>query len=147
MIPYELIVLFRVMPKPELTTAIKRTANAIFDRGGLIRKLENLGTRETPYKISSNGMPHRQASYFLYECNIPPSKIGDIINEYSRDVDIIKKDIYKKTIPEQFECTLHEEMQPPPYRKDVQEIMALARRKEKRKFKANTGMDYYPFQK
>lgn len=49
----------------ELTTALKRVATNIFDRGGIIRKLENLGTRSTPYKISSHSQVHRQASLVI----------------------------------------------------------------------------------
>ncbi|CAH1099917.1 unnamed protein product [Psylliodes chrysocephalus] len=147
MIPYEILFLFRVMPKPELTSALKRAANTIFQKGGIIRKLEHLGTRDMPYKISVHGVPYRSASYFLYECNIPPAKIEDILDEYNRDVDVIRRRIFKKNVPETFECTLHEECLPPPYRKDVQELIQQARRSDKPKFKYNTGLDYYPFQK
>lgn len=47
----------------------------------------------------------------------------------------------------EFECTLDEEMKPAPYRKDVQELIKLAKKKEKPKFEYNAEWDYYPFQK
>ncbi|KAJ8950158.1 hypothetical protein NQ314_008011 [Rhamnusium bicolor] len=147
MITYELLMLLRSVPKPELKTILKRTANAIFDKGGFIRKLENLGTREMPYKTSAHGVVYDRASYFLYEFNVPPSSIDKLFDEYGRDIDIIRRRIYKKKEAETFECTLHDELQPPPYRKNVQDLIAEARKLDKPKFKYNTGLDYYPFQK
>lgn len=44
-------------------TTLKRTANAIFDKGGIIRKLENLGSRDMPYKTSVHGMVYKHAKY------------------------------------------------------------------------------------
>ncbi|CAH0546027.1 unnamed protein product [Brassicogethes aeneus] len=147
MITYELCLLLRVMPKPELTTTLKRAAEAIFEKGGIIRKLENLGTRDMPYKTSVHGAVHKKASYFLYEFNAPPSSLETLLDAYSRDVDIIRRQIYKKKAIEPFECTLNDEILPPAYRKDVQELISEARKLEKPKFSYNSGLDYYPFQK
>lgn len=69
------------------------------------------------------------------------------MEEFGRDIDIVRRRIYKIEEPEEFQCTLHEEMLPPAYRKDVQEMIDIAKRKQKRKFKYNSGLDYYPFQK
>ncbi|CAG9770604.1 unnamed protein product [Ceutorhynchus assimilis] len=147
MITYELMLLLRIMPKPEVKQVLQRTADQIFGKGGFIRKIENLGTRDMPYKTSSHGMVHKQASYFLYEFNVPPSSLADLLDEYARDVDVIRRRIYKKREPEPFECTLQEEILPPPYRKDVQDMIADAKKHDKPKFQSNTGLDYYPFQK
>ncbi|KAI4470425.1 ribosomal protein s6 [Holotrichia oblita] len=65
MITYELCLLLRVMPKPELVSALKRTANTIFLKGGIIRKLESLGTKDIPNKTSSHGSVHNKARYLL----------------------------------------------------------------------------------
>ncbi|RZC33058.1 Ribosomal S6 domain containing protein [Asbolus verrucosus] len=147
MITYELCLLLRVMPKPELVSVVKRSANAIFEKGGIIRKLENMGTRDMPNKTSVHGIVHHKASYFLFEFNAPPSCIDKLLDEYMRDVDIIRRRIYKKKEVAPFECTLHEDMLPPPYRKNVQDLIAEAKKSDKPRFKYNTGLDYYPFQK
>ncbi|KAJ8925116.1 hypothetical protein NQ315_001298 [Exocentrus adspersus] len=147
MITYELMLLLRTMPKPELHGVLKRIATAIFDKGGVIRKLDNLGHKDMPYKTSSHGVVYNKASYFLYEFTVPPSSIDTLLDEYGRDVDIIRRRIYKKNEENKFKCTLDEELQPPPYRKEVQEMIAKARRLDKPKFSYNNGMDYYPFQK
>ncbi|XP_022911463.1 small ribosomal subunit protein bS6m isoform X2 [Onthophagus taurus] len=131
----------------ELTTSLKRTANTIFEKGGVIRKIENLGTRDMPHKQSAHGVVYKQASYFMIEFNAPPKDLADIDEQYSRDIDIIRRRIYKKQKEESIECTLHEEMLPPLYRKSVQELVQQARKLDKPKFKYNSGLDYYPFQK
>lgn len=100
-----------------------------------------------PYKVSAHGMVHRQANFFLIEFSAPPASLEDLAEEYTRDVDIVRKRIFKVNEPEKYECTLHEEILPPPYRKDVQELIAKARKLDKPKFKYNSGLDYYPFQK
>lgn len=100
-----------------------------------------------PYKTTAHGSVHRKASYFLYEFNAPPTKIELLLDEYIRDVDIIRRNLYKKQLPEEFECTLDDEIKPPPYRKDVQDLMADAKKREKPKFVINSEIDYYPFQR
>ncbi|KAF5273699.1 hypothetical protein FQA39_LY07389, partial [Lamprigera yunnana] len=130
----------------ELVTTLKRTADTLYNRGGIVRKLENLGTRDMPYKTSVHGVVYNRASYYLFEFNAPPSSIQELLDEYGRDIDIIRRRIYKKLIPEPFHCTLDEELQPAPYRKNVQELIANAKKLEKPKFQYNTGLDYYPFQ-
>lgn len=128
-------------------STLKRTATQIFNKGGIIRKIENLGTRSMPYKISSHGLVYREASYFVFQFNAPPSTLEDLAEECGRDVDVIRKNIYAVKAKPIEECTLHDEMQPAPYRKNVQDLIAQARKLDKPKFKYNSGMDYYPFQK
>lgn len=147
MITYELCVLLRVMPKLELATTLKRISSSIFDKSGIIRNIENLGTRDMPYKTSNHGVVYNKASYFIMEFNAPPACIDDLKEEYARDIDIIRRRIYKKELDPIPECTLHEELQPPPYRPDVQEMIKNARKYDKPRFNYNTGLDYYPFQK
>ncbi|KAK9703664.1 hypothetical protein QE152_g29202 [Popillia japonica] len=84
---------------------------------------------------------------YLREFNAPPRYLHDILEEYGRDVDIVRRRIYKNQEDEVPECTLDEEIQPPPYRKGVQDLISQARRLDKPKFKYNSELDYYPFQK
>uniref|UniRef100_A0A1L8DSG1 Small ribosomal subunit protein bS6m n=1 Tax=Nyssomyia neivai TaxID=330878 RepID=A0A1L8DSG1_9DIPT len=148
---YELFMILRQMPRPELVAGVKRAAEIILDRGGVIRGLNNLGTLDLPYKISSQGLIHRTGTYFTVEFSVPPTQIEDIDEEYSRDVDIIRRNIFKiegeLDKPKEEKCTLHEELLPPAYRKDVQEMIEIANRKKKPKFQYNSGLDYYPFAK
>lgn len=147
---YEIPLLYRVMTQPELKSALKRSAQYIFATGGFIRKIDSLGKLKTPYKISSNGQVHREAHYFIWYCDVPPRSLPLLNDEHSRDIDIIRSRYYTPTKPSTEECTFHEEMLPPPYRPSVIQMLELGKmekaRKEKRKFKFNTGLDYYPFQ-
>lgn len=133
--------------QPELISVIKRTATSILDKGGVIRKLENLGSRPLPHKVSEHGVVHREATHFTITFDTAPTKISDLTEEFGRDIDIIRKNVFKLEEPEKFKCTLHDEMLPPAYRKDVQEIIDIAKRKQKPKYNYNSGLDYYPFQK
>lgn len=130
-----------------MISVLKRTAESILDKGGIIRQLQNLGSRALPYKISEHGLVHREGTYFTINFDAAPSKIADVREELGRDIDIVRKHIFKVEEPEKYECTLHEEMLPPAYRKDVQEMIEIAKRKQKPKFNYNSGMEYYPFQK
>lgn len=69
------------------------------------------------------------------------------MEEYSRDVDILRNLVTKLEAPEQFSCTLEEEMKPPAYRQEVIQMMEAAKKKQKEKYPQNTGLSYYPFQK
>lgn len=128
-------------------SALKRTAESILDKGGIIRHLQNLGAKALPYKISEHGLVHREGTYFTINFDAAPTKIADMREEFGRDIDIIRRHIFKVEEPEKFQCTLHEEMLPPAYRKDVQEMIEVAKRKQKPKYNYNSGLDYYPFQK
>lgn len=141
--------LMRVMKKPELVKTLKRTAEMIFNTGGYIRKLENWGIKDLPYKISVHGHVHRQANHFCIRFDAPPRLIDNVIEECSRDIDIIRIRVFKQLIPSETECTLHEEMLPPPYRPSVQKLVEMAKKQNKNKhvFSYNSGLDYYPFTK
>lgn len=86
-------------------------------------------------------------SYILKSQQIPPSELATLHEEVGRDVDIIKRNIFKVEEPEKFECTLEEELQPPAYRKEVIEMIRVAKKGQKEKYPHNTGLSYYPFQR
>lgn len=131
----------------ELKTVLKRTSDYIFDKGGIIRNLNYLGFKDTPYKISKNKLPHRSAHYFVFKFDAPPSKLFDLKSESDLDVDIIRCRIFNTEQPEQVPCTLDAEMLPPPYRKEVQEMVRIAKKNEKKNYDFRTGLDFYPFQR
>lgn len=133
--------------QPEVVSTLKRTAEAIWEKGGIIRKLDNLGSRPLPYKISEHGLVHREGQFFAIQFDAPPANIKELHDEFGLDIDIIRMNFFKVEEPPQFECTLHEEMLPPAYRKDVQEMVKIAQKKQRKKYQYNSGLDYYPFQK
>lgn len=66
---------------------------------------------------------------------------------YSRDIDIIRKCIYKTQDSVVESCTLEEELLPPAYRTEVQALIAQAKKSPNRKLKLKSVLDYYPFQR
>lgn len=79
--------------------------------------------------------------------DVAPKHIQDIQEEYQRDVDILRRSFFKVEEAEKVECTLQDELQPPAYRKEVIEMMNIAKKNQKEKYPQNTGLKYYPFQK
>lgn len=133
--------------QPEIVSTLKRTAEAILNKGGIIRELENLGTRALPHKISEHGLVHREASYFIVRFDAPPRMIASLKEEYGRDIDIVRRNILKLEPEPPFQCTLDQELQPPAYRKEVIEMVAQAKKRDKKPYDHRSGLDYYPFQK
>lgn len=147
---YELALMLRAMPKPELKSTLKRVSQAIFNRGGIIRNIENLGFRPMPYKTTAHGLVHREANYFVLKIDTASQTVADLKEEYSRDVDIVRQRVFKAQENNNQSCTLEEELLPPAYREEVQQMIEVGKTQVNRftyKFKYNSGLDYYPFQK
>ncbi|VVC89136.1 unnamed protein product [Leptidea sinapis] len=147
---YEIAMMIRTMPKAELKNTLMRVSNCIFDRGGIIRKIENLGFRPMPYKTSAHGIVHREANYFVLKVDTGTNVVSDLKEEYSRDVDVIRQRVYKVNQESTDQCSLEEELLPPAYRKEVQKMIEVGKTQVNRftfKFKYNSGLDYYPFQR
>ncbi|XP_039287790.1 probable 28S ribosomal protein S6, mitochondrial [Nilaparvata lugens] len=131
----------------ELASVLKRTAESIFEKGGIIRSISNIGQKPTPFKISKNSKPYREACYFILEFNYPPTEINDLANTINRDVDVIRGRIFPQINFKPIECTFEEEMRPAPYRSEVQEMMANRKIRGTRfskKFQYNNGLGYNP---
>ena len=59
----------------ELAKAVKRTAEAIFEHGGVIRSMENVGSRQLPYKMFKHGSRHEHGKLVIWinvslQCNL-----------------------------------------------------------------------------
>lgn len=146
---YEMPLLIRTLTKPELVTALKRVANVIFDNGGIIRKIENLGEKEMPCKIYYRGQTYKEASHFLFYFDVPPLKLDVIVDEYNRDIDIIRSKVFKQKEPVPSKCTLEAELLPPAYRSDVQKLIQLSEIKKLKHAKKQFSKEltYYPSKK
>ncbi len=49
---YELCLILRPMNRTELFDSLRRAGKMIYEHKGLISKIENLGTRQLPFKMS-----------------------------------------------------------------------------------------------
>lgn len=136
--------------QPELASILKRVTTSILNKQGILRQINNLGHHPTPFKISSKGLVHREANYFMFLFDIQTNALGEIKGEYKRDVDIVRHTFFLKNKDRSFDCKLDAEIQPPAYREDVKEMIKKGKTQQNpftKKFRYNSGLTYYPFQK
>lgn len=118
----------RPMPKKEVVDCLKRAASLIWNEDGVLKKIEYLGYNKLPYKAvgPDEGQLLEEGSFFLYHISLPQSGYKNLTTELKLDLDILKSRINKaneSVIPDDYECTLSEEMLPPFYRKSVQPLL------------------------
>lgn len=130
-----------------MVQTIKRATTSIFDKGGNIRKIENLGSRELPYKISLNREVQKEGNYILLTADLPTRSLKYFQEECKRDLDVIRNKTFIIVEPRVRPCTLEQELVVPSYRKHVQKLMKMDKKKRATKWQANSGLDYYPFQR
>jgi len=145
---YEMTLIMRKMAQPSLVQSVKKAADEIYSRGGYIRKIQSMGTRQLPNVKISKGLKHREGSYLLLDIDVRAQDLVKIEDEYKRNRDIIQQTIISKT-DELFQCaeTLDDELKPPAERPSVQTLIEQGRRppRFKKIFDQKTGLDYYPF--
>jgi len=141
---YELMVVLKKLARPDLVGALKRVSSLIYRSNGYLFDIQNLGTRPLPFKIRSHKAWNTEASYFLIQFDSPAKAVAFLGDEYKRDVDILRHSFVTIKNAPRIECTLEEEMQPPAYRADVQQLMKTGKQKERR-WNPKTGLTYNPF--
>ena len=145
---YELSLILRVVSKPELVASLKRSAETIVQQGGVLRQFISMGTNPLPYKMRAHTDWHREGIYFTMKFDAPSFAVEILKDEFKRDIDLIRTYVVKLEEPIRHECTLEEELKPPAYHKDVQQLIEEGKKTIRNQFQQNTpGFDYYPFQK
>ncbi|XP_009877712.1 PREDICTED: 28S ribosomal protein S6, mitochondrial [Apaloderma vittatum] len=91
--------------QPETAAVLKRTVEALMERGAIVRNLENLGERSLPYKISKHKERHRRGGYFLIDLEGPPSIVSTMMDHLGRDIDIIRRAFLKHPVSKTEECS------------------------------------------
>uniref|UniRef100_A0A8C3VTM0 Small ribosomal subunit protein bS6m n=1 Tax=Catagonus wagneri TaxID=51154 RepID=A0A8C3VTM0_9CETA len=90
---------------PETAAALKRTLEALMDRGAIVRNLENLGERALPYKMSAHSQQHTRGGYFLVDFYAPTTTVESMMEHLSRDIDVIRPNIVKHPLTQEVkEC-------------------------------------------
>nr|CAG4650629.1 EOG090X0IQO [Sida crystallina] len=145
---YELSLIIRTLTQPALISTIKRTAETILENGGILRQFVSLGTNPLPYRIRSTNGWHRDGTYFVIKFDAPPSAMEQVTDAVKRDIDIIRPAVFKMEKQSLPGCMLEEELKPPAYRKDVEELIKEGRKIKEPLFKRNIpGINHNPFQK
>ncbi|KAM5153650.1 small ribosomal subunit protein bS6m [Callospermophilus lateralis] len=102
---YELALILKAMQRPETAAALKRTIEALMDKGAIVRNLENLGERVLPYKIFTHSQQHRKGRYFLVDFYAPTTVVDSVMEHLSRDVDVIRPNVVKHPLTQEVkEC-------------------------------------------
>ncbi|NXA10130.1 RT06 protein, partial [Sapayoa aenigma] len=96
--------LFPPFLKPETAAALRRTVEALMERGAVVRNLENLGERPLPYKISRHSERHRRGWYFLIDLEAPPGIVPSMMDHLGRDVDVVRRGFVKHPVAKAEEC-------------------------------------------
>ncbi|XP_075028227.1 small ribosomal subunit protein bS6m [Calonectris borealis] len=91
--------------QPETAAVLKRTVEALMERGAVVRNLENLGERSLPYKISKHKERHRRGGYFLIDLEAPPSIVSPMMDHLGRDIDVIRRAFIKHPVSKTEECS------------------------------------------
>ncbi|KAK9402134.1 28S ribosomal protein S6 mitochondrial [Crotalus adamanteus] len=86
---YELALILKAMQRPETAATLRRTVEALLERGAVVRNLENLGERTLPYKIVKHDEHHNRGGYFLVDFDSSPTIITNLLDHLKRDIDII----------------------------------------------------------
>lgn len=87
-----------------------------------------MGTKKLPYAawgVEENTKVH-EGSYFLYHLSLKPQAYKAIKPELKLDNDILTANLFVANdtkLPEDYECTLEEELRPPFYRESVQPLL------------------------
>ncbi|KAF8778006.1 28S ribosomal protein S6 like protein [Argiope bruennichi] len=55
---YELSLLLKNLPKQDLAAALKRVGTLLLDHGVVLQNLQNLGTKNLPYRIKKDEVYH-----------------------------------------------------------------------------------------
>ncbi|KFV45226.1 hypothetical protein N341_00755, partial [Tyto alba] len=91
--------------KPETAAVLKRTVEALMERGAIVRNLENLGEKSLPYRISKHNEHHRRGWYFLIDIEAPPSVVSTMMDHLGRDIDVIRRGFVKHQVSKTEECS------------------------------------------
>ncbi|XP_067241526.1 28S ribosomal protein S6, mitochondrial [Chanodichthys erythropterus] len=93
---YELCVILKAMQRPETAAVLRRTVETLFERGAVVRSLENLGERRLPYKISKHNCRHTHGGYFSIDFHASPNIVSELLDHLERDVDVLRPTVLKK---------------------------------------------------
>ncbi|KAM9388849.1 small ribosomal subunit protein bS6m [Phaethornis superciliosus] len=102
---YELALILKAMQRPETAAVLKRTVEALMERGAVVRNLENLGERALPYKITKHKERHRRGGYFLIDLEGSPSIVTTMMDHLGRDIDVIRSTFVKQPLSKTEECS------------------------------------------
>ncbi|XP_068122167.1 small ribosomal subunit protein bS6m isoform X2 [Hyperolius riggenbachi] len=92
---YEMALILKAMQRPETVATLKRTIEALFEKGAIVRNLESLGEKNLPYRMRKHHEHHVRGGYYLVDFYAPTTIIPVMLEHLSRDIDVIRPTILK----------------------------------------------------
>lgn len=125
---YELNLILKPLPKKDIVACLKRVAGLIWQEDGVIRKIDYLGNGKLAFTVrgKDEGESYEEGSHFIYHTSLNSKVLNDIRPELKLDLDVIAQKFIRANqsiIPDDYYCTLDEELQPPAFRKSIQPIL------------------------
>ncbi|UYV63833.1 MRPS6 [Cordylochernes scorpioides] len=105
---------------------VKRIGEKILKEGAVLKRVENLGEKDLPFKMYKAGKVFKKAHYFTYQFESHPSILSKLQESCVRDLDIMRSSpVEIHPLPRYTgECTLEEELKPPVDRPNVKAIIS-----------------------
>ncbi|XP_071497304.1 small ribosomal subunit protein bS6m-like [Diadema antillarum] len=93
---YEVALIMRVMRRPEMVDALKRSLTEVMNNGGIVRKIENLGEKRLPYRMRAHRQNFSHGQYFVVDFDGPPTIVPPVMEYFRRDIDIIRPTVLRR---------------------------------------------------
>ncbi|XP_028409535.1 28S ribosomal protein S6, mitochondrial-like [Dendronephthya gigantea] len=104
---YELSLITRALSNEGLANILRRVATLVMEQGGVVRKMENLGEQELPYRMRAHNEWHTQGRYFLFDMDIGPTQLPSFQKELKLDTDLIRPRLVKLRPKKNVDDVLH----------------------------------------
>ncbi|XP_069101503.1 small ribosomal subunit protein bS6m-like [Argopecten irradians] len=102
---YELALILKDLPRAALASALKRSCQHVWNEKGIVRKIENLGTKQLPYKIHVHGTKNITGSYFVVNFDSNALSKEAIENRLRQDTEVVRPTIFTIAEDEERPCS------------------------------------------
>ncbi|XP_046849056.1 28S ribosomal protein S6, mitochondrial-like [Xenia sp. Carnegie-2017] len=93
---YELSLITKALNNEGLANILRRVAVLVMEKGGVVRKMENLGQQELPYRMKAHNEWHTHGRYFVFDMDLGPSQIPLFEKELKLNSDLIRPRLIKQ---------------------------------------------------
>ncbi|KAL5503264.1 hypothetical protein EMCRGX_G010186 [Ephydatia muelleri] len=95
MVQYEVALILRSVPTAELSQLLKKTLSVVLDQGAVLRKVENLGERQLPYRMRAHSKYFQDGRYLVFNMDASPQMAITIRNKLRANADTIRTTLLK----------------------------------------------------
>lgn len=92
---YEVSLILKSLDKATLSSVLQRYSKVVLANGGLVRAVENAGTRMLPYQMKSRREVYDAGRYAFLKVDLAPHAVSALTNALSLEEEIIRHNIVK----------------------------------------------------